>query len=115
MQALFCLLITVFLLARVSPSYYVARATAMQRICRPKNASLQKAPVSRNMAGPKADKFIAEDIEVASIPAIKFTGIPFVFFFLLTSLPVGGIKRLPFHSIFLIPDTDISALCILRL
>ncbi|MBS1524627.1 MAG: hypothetical protein JST19_03195 [Bacteroidetes bacterium] len=114
-QTMLCLLMMFFLFARICPSCHIVQTVPMQRLYRDKNASIQNAQALLNTMTVMSDKSIIEDAEGASIPAIKFAGIPFVFFFLIAWLPVSRIELLSFQSFSLLPDPDSNASRVLRL
>ncbi|HVW12617.1 MAG TPA: hypothetical protein VHB54_02275 [Mucilaginibacter sp.] len=92
------LLLLVFLLIKISPSYYIYQyQSAFTRAKRFEQTRLNGTN-AQNKYLVRVDKSIVEQIDRFTVPYIKFTGIPFVVFFIgglfVTLTSVFGLSRL---------------------
>ncbi|HVS92442.1 MAG TPA: hypothetical protein VHE59_10435 [Mucilaginibacter sp.] len=96
------LLLVIFLLIKISPSYYICQyESAFTRAKKFEHAHLRGAD-SQSKYLVRVDKSIVEQIDRFTVPDIKFTGIPFVVFFIgglfVTLTSVFSLSRLSIRA-----------------
>jgi hypothetical protein len=108
------ILIILFVTVKANPYYYICQSTLLTGRTIRNGVNISKHSNQRSFLI-RFDKSIAESVDDQNVPDVKFTGIPFVFFFFSLYLILSAIKTALTVKYPLFKNEGCIRLCILRL